>query len=200
MTDAVSASSNGLYYVEFYERKVGVPLSGFHELVSASFPEWTRRHPQDELVANLGRTWRMGPHPYLLIWGCAGFGRLDEWDEIFHSTDVDDLEEPLLETMTTYAAGFYRDVGQPLPRPESGPFYLETFVPYDSARQTYLQRAERAGATMNLIIERVGRFGPEPGIAVMSLQSLSDIERVCLDVPEWVSAVGTYATVGREIL
>lgn len=190
-----------MYYLEFYERRPGASLEEFHAVTTEHFAEWSRRYPQDELVANLGRTWRMGPYPYVLVWGCSGFDRLAEWDAIFGSGAVADIEDPILDVLSTSAAGFYRDVGPRLPRPASGPFFLEAFVPWEGAAGDYARRAEAAGVTLCLLIERVGLLGPDPGgIALFALGSLAEIEQLAVGVPAQVTDVGCYAPVGSEIL
>lgn len=190
-----------MYYIEFYDKRPGASLERFHSITRTSFAEWSRRYPEDELVANLGRTWRMGPHPYLLVWGCSGFERLAEWDEIFRSGTVADIEDPILEVLTTVAAGFYRDVGPPLPRPARGPFFLETFVPWEGAEEEFARRADGAGVALTLLIARIGLLGPDPGgLAVFSLSSLAEIGRLADNVPDQVHDAGCYAEVGEEIV
>lgn len=190
-----------MYYIEYFERRAGVPLERFHEVAGTNFPEWSRRESEDELVASLGRTWRRGRDPYVLIWGCESFARLDEWDRLFSSGDVDDVEIPILEVMHTYGSGFYRGLGPELPRPRSGPYCLETFTPWPGAEESYRRRAEAAGLELNLVVERIGLLGPDPGgLALFALGRLSAIERLTEDFPEQVTAVGLYADLGHEIL
>jgi hypothetical protein len=188
-----------MYYIEFYDRRPGVTLDRFHSVVTTNFAKWSSRYPEDELVANIGRTWRMGPYPYVLVWGCSGFDRLAEWDEIFQTGTMAEIEDPVVEVLATFAAGFYRDVGPPLPRPASGPFFLEIFRPQDAAADDFARRAEQAGVELTLLIERIGLLGPEPGgLALFSLTSLAQIDRL-VDAPGHATAAGCYAVVGNEI-
>jgi hypothetical protein len=190
-----------MYYIEFYERRSGVSLTDFHTKTLEGFPEWARRYSEDELVLNIGRTWRMGPYPYLLIWRCPGFERLDAWDSLFKSGTVDDLEVPVFETMTTFASGIYRDVLDPLFPDAPNYLYLETFSPSDDAATVYGHRAAESGLPLALCIERVGLLGPDPGgIAVFLLANLADAERLALSTPIHAREAGTYAPVGQEIL
>jgi hypothetical protein len=190
-----------MYYIEFYDRQPGVSLERFHEVTLSAFPEWSRRYPEDEIVANIGRTWRLGRDPYMLIWSCRGFERWNEWDDIFHSNVVDDLEVPLLDVMSTYRTGFYEDLGSARPRPKSGPFYVELFEPSAEAADSYESRAQAAGIALSLLVTRIGLLGPDPaGLALFTLSALSDVERLQASTPEWVESVGTYDLVGREIL
>jgi hypothetical protein len=193
-------SAEQLYYIEFYERVSGIPLDEFHR-TDESFREWSRRYPQDELVANLARTWRIGQHSHLLIWGGTGFERLAEWDEIFRSSTVDDLEIPLLSILQTPASGFYRDLVTDLPRPGAGPFYLEAFRPSEVTEASYRTRRLPQGATLNLVIERIGLFGPPPGgFALFSVDSLSRVGDLHRSAPAQVESIGLYETAGSEIL
>lgn len=190
-----------MYYLEYLERRPGVPLERFHEVAGSTFSEWSRRESGDELVATLGRTWRRGPDPYVLVWACNGFARLDEWDRLFSSGEVDHIEAPILEVMHTYGSGFYGDVVPSLARPRGGPYCLETFRPWEGAGDSYRARAEAAGLDLNLVLERIGLLGPDPGgLALFALPRLSAIERLTEGVPEQVTAAGLYADLGREIL
>lgn len=190
-----------MYYIEFYERRHGVAVEEFHRRTINGFPEWSRRYPADELVLNIGRTWRMGPYPYLLVWGCSAFERLDVWDEVFRSSEVDDLEYPIFEVMNTFTAGVYRDVDAPLPRASAHWFYLETFKPWKGSGDSYRQRARDAGRALTLLIERVGLLGPDPGgIAIFALDVLADAQVLAESTPSEAMQAGTYAVLGEEIL
>jgi predicted ester cyclase len=190
-----------LCYLEFFRRLPDVPLNEFHRVASTSFAEWSRLYPQDELLANLGRTWRMGPYPYILGWGCRGIERWDEWNEIFGSGDVDDLEHPILDVMATDAAGFYRELLPSRPALDGAAYYLETFAPWSGAADAYRRRAEEHGAELVLLLERVGRLAPEPGgLALLALDALSAAARLQGDVPSAVAEIGVYAPTGREVL
>jgi hypothetical protein len=123
-----------------------------------------------------------------------------EWDHIFRSGAVDDLEGPLFEVVKTYEAGFYVDVAGSMPRPGEGPFFLETFAPSPATRLAYENRMVPRGVALNLLISRVGLLAPEPGgIALYSLGSLAQIGDMILSTPPGVVGVGCYEVAGREI-
>lgn len=200
-TAAPAPVDGPLVYLEFIRRQPGASLDEFHRIAGTSFREWSERYPEDELLLNLGRTWRLGPYPYLLGWRCRGIDRLDEWNEIFGSGTVDDIESPILDVMATEASGFYREVVRAPAALEGDAYYVETFRPYSGAADAYRARAERHGSEVALLLERVGRFGPEPGgVALLSLGALSDVMRLQADVPAGTVDVGLYAPTGREIL
>lgn len=202
LTARTGGSAAGpLVYLEFIRRRPGASLEEFHRIATTSFPEWSERYQEDDLVLNLGRTWRLGPYDYLLGWRCRGIDRLDEWNEIFGSGDVDDIENPILDAMITDEAGFYREVVPASARLEAKAYYLETFEPHAGTADAYRRRAERHGAELALLIERVGRLAPEPGgIALLALGALSDVMGLQEDVPSSTVDIGLYAPTGREIL
>lgn len=190
-----------MYYVEFFRRRPGVALEDFLAGTVPLFREWSRREAEDELVACLARTWRLGPDEHLLVWRCERFERLDEWDRIFRSGEADDLERPILEVLETYAAGFYRELVPHERALAEGIFYLETFVPWEAAREVFLRRAEATGTRLVLLAERIGLLGPEPGgLALFELGGLSWIERFAEGVPAAAIAAGTYVPLGRQVL
>lgn len=190
-----------MYYVEYYRRRPGVPLERFHHDTTSIFDDWAQREPEDELVANLGRTWRMGPHPYLLVWRCRGIERLDEWNATFSSGEADDVEQAVLSTLETYASGFYRELWAASRPLEDGFFYFESFVPWDDALESYQTRARESGASVALAGERVGLLAPDPGgIALLSIPSLSVCERLQRAPHPNVRQAGLLAPAGKEIL
>jgi predicted ester cyclase len=193
--------TGALVYAEFFRRLPGVSLDDFHRIATSGFAQWSRLYPQDELIANVGRTWRMGPYAYFLAWRCRGMERWDEWNTIFGSGDVDDIENPILDVMTTDAAGFYRELVPSSPAVGASAYYLETFAPWSGAAEAYRRRAQQHGAELVMLVERVGRLAPEPGgIALFALDALSDAARLQADVPPAVVDVGLYAPTGSEIL
>src|ERR1700745_2382748 len=72
-------------YIEFVSRRPGVSLEGFQAIVGPAHRNWTIAYPQDRLVLNIARTWRLGPEPeYLAVWDVPGSGldRLREWEAV----------------------------------------------------------------------------------------------------------------------
>jgi hypothetical protein len=187
-----------VYYVQFFRRRPGIPLSDLYE-VARNFEEWSRREPEDELVGVLARTWRLGPHEHLLVWRCRDLARLDEWDVSFRSHG--DIEDPVLDATDTYASGFYAEVGQPAEPLDRGYFYFESYAPQDAVTQSYAARAESAGARVALLGERIGLLGPPPGgMALVSVPRLSVVEVLQRDIPDYVESAGLYTPLGNEIL
>jgi hypothetical protein len=187
-----------VYYAQFFRRRPGIARSDLYE-IARNFEEWSRRETEDELVGVLARTWRLGPHEHILIWRCRGIARLDEWDVIFRSHG--DIEDPVLDATDTYASGFYAELdpqAEPLNR---GYFYFESYTPRDAVAQSYVARADSAGARVALLGERVGLLGPPPGgMALLSVPRLSVVEVLQHDIPDYVESVGLYTPLGGEIL
>jgi hypothetical protein len=103
--------------------------------------------------------------------------------------------------MRTTDTGWYTDVGEPLPRPADGPFYLEAFRADSTTDAAFRNRTLPSGVELNLLISRVGLVGPPPGgFALFSLRLLSQVEEMARSAPAGVSAIGLYETAGREVL
>ena len=87
----------GLIYIEYVSRRPGVDMGDFRAGVTHGQEGWDTGYGEDQLVLNIGRTWRLGPEPeYLAVWYSpqANFDRIDAWDRIFRSDEVDPLERP----------------------------------------------------------------------------------------------------------
>lgn len=101
------------YYIEYFSRPEGVPLDVFHAKVKEFYDGWVAKHPEDEIVLLLGRTWRLGPRPaYMCIWRFRNFARLDEWQaelERYLAEHGGHEEEPF---MVIQAAGVYEELGR----------------------------------------------------------------------------------------
>lgn len=190
-----------MYYVEYFRRRDGVPLDRFHRMTTPLFREWSRREAEDELIASLGRTWRMGTDPYLLVWRCRGVERIDEWNTTFSSGEVDDLEKPILDAMETYRSGFYAEVVAATAPLEGGFYYFESHEPWDGAAESYAGRASEIGGAVALVGARVGLLGPEPGgFALLAIPALSACEQLQRTITPHTREAGLYAPIGEEIL
>src|SRR5689334_23778934 len=62
-------------YIEYISRRPGVPLQSFHAIAGPGQGRWAGQYPEDRLILNIGRTWRLGPEPeYLAVWHTPGKG------------------------------------------------------------------------------------------------------------------------------
>jgi hypothetical protein len=92
-----------------------------------------------------------------------------------------------------------------------GPYYAELFEPApdvsrDAIRSFFEERRSRSGLELNLLVERIGRLGPDPScLAVWTLPSYGTLETVSREldgVSEPIRLVNAalYADLGEEIL
>jgi hypothetical protein len=198
-------------YVEYVSRRPGVALEEFHAAVNQAQAGWDDEHGQDRLVANLGRTWRLGPEPeYLAVWHTPGQGldRIDDWDRIFRAGAAERHERLFRRVARIDAAGCYDALREPIPA-RGGTYYLELFRPSGSAEsivELYERRAGDRPLVLNLLARRIGRLGPEPGgLALWTIPSFAALEELARDLdglaePVELIAAGAYADTGEEIL
>lgn len=203
-----------LIYIEYISRRPGVGLEAFHKVAGRGQTGWAADYPDDVILANLGRTWRLGPEPeYLCVWWTPnqGLDRIDDWERAFSTSEAAAFEEPFRLAARIDRAGCY----EPLVEPVIGAserYYLE-FIDFaaDASREdvaaAYRTRRDRhPGLTLNLLGDRIGRLGPDPrALAVWSLPSwaaLEDIARDLHDVdgPVRLVTAGAYSQLGKETL
>lgn len=195
-------------YVEFISRRPGVPLEAFHAIAGPGQVNWGKRYGEDQLILNVGRTWRIGPEPeYLCIWNTPGrsLDRLGGWADVFATGEADDLEKSFEAAGRIDAAGMYDVLREPVPA--TGPLhYVEFFDTADpaAALAAYETRLARNGLILNALLDRIGMLGPDPrGIAVWQAPSFDAIEACAREAPgQGVEVVraGLYAPIGDEIL
>jgi hypothetical protein len=180
-----------LIYIEFISRRPGVALEAFHAVAGGGQTGWAGDYAADVPVLNLGRTWRMGPEPeYLTVWHSpsAGLERLDEWERIFKSGDAAGFEEPFRLAARIDRAGVYEPLLEPVPG-SRGRYYAEYFdfapgATRAAVRAAYEERAARHGELeLNLLIDRVGRLGPDPrGLAVWGAPSYGALDAIAREL------------------
>jgi hypothetical protein len=199
-----------MIYVEYVERDRFMPLEIFRYLGDQS--AWT--DPHDKLVGSFGRTMRLGPLPsYLAFWQCRGMARLDEWEAHFRSEAGlrDRHENATHRAIHLQRAGCYDEIVEGPAVDRDGLHYIEYFAAAtrvtDGALATHFKaRAQRhSQATLNFVLRRIGRLGPEPGnLAVWTCADYAALEpfaRAPLDDdPFRPVEVGVYRWFGKEIL
>src|SRR5215469_1680586 len=201
-------------YIEYISRRAGVPLESFHAIAGPGQARWAGQYPEDRLILNIGRTWRLGPEPeYLAVWHTPGKGvaRLGEWQEIFATGEASLIEDPFNAVARIDVAGFYEPFLDPVPG--SGPVYYAEYFDWaadatvDSVRSFFEKRRNaHSRLVLNLVADRIGMLGPDPrGVAVWQLPSYRDLEAVAAELagpsgPIAVERVGVYADIGQEIL
>ncbi len=202
-----------MIYIEYIERDRFMHFEIFRALGDQSW--WAASDPDadDEMVAQLGRTLRLGPHPaYMTIWRCRGFDKLDEWEKYLGGdafrADVRSVASH--KAIHLCDAGCYDEVvtGPPI---EAGLQYVEYFKPdeessYQQLKEAHLNRAKiHQKGILNLVLWRIGFLGPYPGgIAIWTFPSYAALEGIVRD-DEWqkrlqIVGAGVYRIWGQEIL
>ena len=201
-------------YIEYISRRPGVPLESFHAIAGPGQARWAGQYPEDRLILNIGRTWRLGPEPeYLAVWHTPGKGvaRLGEWQEIFATGEASLIEDPFNAVARIDVAGFYEPFLDPVPG--SGPVYYAEYFDWaagatsESVRSFFEQgRSTLSGLVLNLAADRIGKLGPDPrGVAIWQLPSYRELAAVAGELagpgsPIVVERAGVYADIGQEIL
>ena len=203
-----------LVYVEYRSRNPGIELATFHAIVGRRTDAWTDSYPEDELLLNVGRTWRLGPEPeYLVAYYSPNYGleRLEEWERIFKSGDADRLEAQTRATGRIDMAGCFVALTEPVAA-RGGRYYTEFFdiaagrSRADVAELFATRKTKHAEFTLHLVADRIGHLGPEPrGLAVWGIPryaALADIVEELEEAqgPIVLQQAGLYADIGDEIL
>lgn len=201
-----------MIYIEYIERDRFMDVEIFRVLGDQSWWEEADEEGDDELVAQLGRTLRLGPHPfYMTLWRCRGFDKLDEWEAHFNSDAArrDTLAKASHKAIHLCDAGCYDEL---LTGPEidSDLQYVEYFKAPDGADDmitgAFKKRAEKhTGGTLNLVLHRIGRLGPDPGgMAVWTFPNYDALSPIVRDMTVHqdieIRSMGVYRGWGREIL
>jgi hypothetical protein len=201
-----------LLYAEFFNRLPGVPLDEFHR-VAESVGAWAVANADDDLVLNIGRTWRVGPEPeYLCVWHSKqhGLDRIDDWEHLFAEARGSAGDDGDFFSVARIArAGCY--TVPIVPRAGSrGRYYVEWLEIERSAADDEIaacfQRRARTHASLelNVVARPLGPMAPRgQGFAVWGLASWGDAqllatERFETSGPVHVVDASLYADLGRE--
>ena len=202
----------GLIYIEYISRRPGVDMTDFRAGVTHGQEGWDTSYGEDQLVLNIGRTWRLGPEPeYLAAWYSpqAGFDRIDVWDRLFRSGEANPLERPFFRVARIDVAGCYAPLIEPV-HTRNGTYYAEFFrvrADLDTVRSFYAARTQRPPRfALNLLVSRIGKLGPEPGgLAIWQIPNFVALEEIAQELdgvcwPVELVTAGTYMDFGHEIL
>jgi hypothetical protein len=203
-----------LVYIEFKSRKPHADLEYFHKIARVNYGGWATENPDDVLLLNLGRTWRVGPEPeYVIVYWSpeSGLERLGEWERIFKSGAADHLEAGSRVAGRIDKAGCYLPLRTPT-RGADGPYYAEYFdirdgSSRDDVARWYEERLQRHGdAELHLLVDRIGVLGPDPrGLAVWEIEDYGKLHGLAVDVESDTGPVdivqgALYANCGDEVL
>lgn len=203
-----------LVYVEYRSRRHDLDLQLFHTIVGRRTDIWADSYPEDVLLMNVGRTWRLGPEPeYLVVYYTPGSGleRLTEWERLFSSGEVARLEAQTRATGRIDEAGCFVPLREPVVA-RGGRYYAEFFDvaeerTRDDVATWFGERLDaHDGFTLHLVADRIGHLGPDPrGLAVWGIPGYAELGRIAEELdgvtdPIRVVRAGLYADIGDEIL
>lgn len=198
-----------MIYVEFIDRDRFMAIEIFR--IFGQQTAWTA--PEDTMIANLGRTMRVGPHPsYMCFWRIKGMARMDEWEIYFRTEEgLRDLSAAAaLRAIHFERSGLYDEIvsGPPL---GDGLHYVEFFGADEDAADEdihdhFATRAKQhSNGKIGFVLRRIGLLGPEPGgLAVWTFPNYVDMESIARErhgaSPFRPTMAGVYRNFGDEIL
>lgn len=164
---------------------------------------------QDVMVANLGRTMKIGPEPhYMCWWKIASIARMDEWEAYFRTDEGKHYAatSPVPRALDFYQAGLYDEIiGDG--RVPDGLHLVEFFAADDASAEDlrdYFTRRFPAGGRLAYVLKRLGLMAPDPGgIALWTFPSYVAAEGFLRapapDGPVRITAAGLYRNFGDDI-
>jgi hypothetical protein len=202
-----------MIYIEYIERDRFMDVDIFRLLGDQTWWSGADDDADDELVAQLGRTLRIGPHPsYMAIWRCRGFNKMDQWENYFQSDEALRNRQGIASHKAIHfvAAGCYDEIFTG-PAIGDGLQYIEYFKPgaqigdEDTAKFFTGRSEKESQGELNLVLRRIGLLGPDPrGIAIWTFPNFTAIERIAREdlSGEIINpvSVGIYRPWGKEIL
>ena len=199
-----------MIYLEYIERDRHVPIEAFRHMGDQS-QSWVEPDA-DRMILQLGRTLRFGPMPsYLAFWKIAGLERLDAWEDYFGSPAWHDngRSQAMHRTIHIQRAGLYDELVEAEAFGE-GVHVVEYFdaeaATDDSAvAEAFARRRERHGGALELVLRRIGVWGPDPAhLAVWTFPAYAAMDGLLRDpvlAPGLrVATGGIYRRLGEEIL
>ncbi len=199
-----------MIYVEFIERDRWVPIEVFRHLGQQQ-STWGEGSV-DRMVLQLGRTLRLGPRPsYLCLWDIPDIGRLDAWEDYFHSSAALSNARSLAmhRAINIDRAGLY-DVLHQESLGDAPLIYIVEYcdpapVKAKPILESFLDRANRHGdLKLTFLLLRLGHLGPDPALlsiwAAPSYVSAESLLRADRPDHAEVIDVGIYRPFGDEIL
>lgn len=164
---------------------------------------------QDIMVANLGRTMKIGPEPhYMCWWKIASIARMDEWEDYFRTAEGRHYAatSPVPRALNFYQAGLYDEIVGDGQVPD-GLHLVEFFAADDTSAEDlrgYFTRRFPAGGRLVYVLKRLGLMAPDPGgIALWTFPSYVAAENFirapAQPGPVRVTAAGLYRNFGDDI-
>lgn len=162
-----------MIYAEFIRRDRGLPLEMFRHF---GRQDW--QSDEDVMVANLGRTMKLGPEQAMCWWKIAGMSRMDGWEAFFRSDEgrLYAAESPVARALDFHRCGLYdalvegEAVGQ-------GLHLVEFFDPGTASDEDLVELFSSRGRRPAWLLRSLGRMAPPPGgIALWSFGSYVEAE------------------------
>lgn len=200
-----------MIYLEYIERDRHITVEAFRYMGDQR-QSWVDPD-SDAMILQLGRTLRFGPMPsYLAFWKIAGLERLDAWEAYFGSPEWHDnaRSQAMHRTIHIQRAGLYDELMEG-PEPGKGVYVVEFFDAGDDVTdadlaEAWAGRAHRHDAgTLNLVLRRVGVWGPDPAhVAVWTFPDYASMEGLLRETAVGpgitIATGGIYRQLGEEIL
>jgi len=195
--------------VEFIERDRWVPVEVFRHNGNQQ-SNWSEGSV-DRMLLQLGRTMRLGPRPsYLCLWDIPDIGRLDAWEEYFHSPAAarNSRSQAMHRSINIDRAGLY-DVLDEGASVEAALYIVEYCDPIQASdaqiRQAVADRAARHPEVRPIrLLRRLGQLGPDPALlSIWGALSYAAAEPLLRDLALGdirLVDTGVYRPFGQEIL
>ncbi len=164
---------------------------------------------QDVMVANLGRTMKIGPPPhYMCWWKIKSIARMDEWEDHFRTAEGRHYAatSPVPRALDFYQAGLYDEIIGDGQVPDG--LHLAEFFAADDASpdeiHDYFQRRFGGGGKLTYVIKRLGLMAPDPGgIALWTFDNYLTAEGFLRAKPPsgpvQIRSAGLYRNFGDDI-
>ena len=164
---------------------------------------------QDVMVANLGRTMKIGPQPhYMCWWRIKSIARMDEWEDYFRTAEGRHYAatSPVPRAMEFYQAGLYDEIIGTAQVPD-GLHLVEFFAADDASNdevRDYFQRRFGGSGRLTSVIRRLGLMAPDPGgIALWTFDNYVTAEGFMRAKapagPVTIRSAGLYRNFGEDI-
>jgi hypothetical protein len=201
-------------YLEYRSRWPHADLELYHRVLARKVGRWTDVYPDDVMVINAGRSWRIGPEPeYLMGFYMPNHGleRFAQWAEIWRSGETYQMEANSRLAGRIDSAGCYAPLREPVIA-ESGPYVAEffDFAPGATRGDVSEYFDQRAAAhtnfTLHLLVDRIGKLGPDPrGFALWGIGDYAALDEIATELddvtePITLETMGLYEDLGFEIL
>jgi hypothetical protein len=186
-----------MMYLEFINKDRFMPVEVFFSLGGQS--AW--RDPNDELLGQISRLGGTGPLPgHIAFCRFNSFKRLDEWEDHFRSDShrTDKRMHAKHKAIEHWRAGCYDEL-VPASRHLNSPRYYLEFLAHSKElndqhfKARLAEKGQRAGATLEFALRRIGKLGPDPSdLVVWSMARASDMDELSNSYGLSIVAAGLY--------